>query len=293
MPVATPRPNYNDPKYKISAQEQTLQQRGGQGAAALQQAQAGQRDALAQMAGAAAGEAPSVAQQQQQAGMEQAMAQQMAMQAQGRGGNLGQMTAAAGAQGAAMQQQAVQQAAQLRAQEMEAARAQYGQMAGQMAGQAQQQMMGYDQMGLGFLEGQLGRSQQQQQFDAQMAFQQQQANRDLAMGIAEMGVGAAGAAASGGMLSDERAKTAVKDASDEIRDALDQLAPVSWVYKDESNGKGRKTGVMAQALERSAAGSRVVSETPRGKMLDVGGVAALSLAGLADVHKRLKSLEHA
>lgn len=105
----------------------------------------------------------------------------------------------------------------------------------------------------------------------------------------------AGAGAAIGALSDERVKTDVADARGDIDRMLDGLSSargaVSWRYKDAKHGEGRWDGVMAQDLERSAAGKRLVSDTPEGKVVDVRKAAMTSLAASSRLHERLKALE--
>lgn len=105
------------------------------------------------------------------------------------------------------------------------------------------------------------------------------------------GSGAAGAAAA----SDERLKTNVGDARADIDRLLEGLSSargaVSWDYKDPKHGTGRHVGVMAQDLERSDAGKRLVTDTPEGKMVDVRKAAMATLAASARLHERLKALE--
>jgi hypothetical protein len=48
---------------------------------------------------------------------------------------------------------------------------------------------------------------------------------------------------------------------------------------------------MAQDLERSAAGKRIVSETSDGKMLDVNKALSASLAASARLNERVRTLE--
>jgi hypothetical protein len=133
--------------------------------------------------------------------------------------------------------------------------------------------------------------------------------QNIAKYNADLGIGAqqnaANAAQTGGLLagiggaigtlSDERVKTDVSDARGDIDRMLDGLSSargaVSWRYKDPKHGEGRWDGVMAQDLERSAAGKRLVTDTPEGKMVDVRKAAMANLAASARLHERLKALE--
>lgn len=283
------RPDYNDPRLQIGAQEQALAGRAQQGAAAFGQAQQDQRGALDLMAAGARGEAPSQAQAMLGQATDRNIATQLGLLAAGRGGNMAATTAAAGAQGQAMQQAAIGEAAQLRAAEMEAARQAYAAQSNQMAGMGQGQMQAYDMAGLGFLQSNLGAAQQQQQFDRNMEFQQQQANREFGMQIGQ----AAASAVGGAVMSDERLKTDVEDAGDDVASALDALVPVSWRYKKKRHElhEGRHDGVMAQHLEKSEAGKRIVLDTPEGKAIHGGAGLGFALAGLADINRRLRQVE--
>jgi hypothetical protein len=72
---------------------------------------------------------------------------------------------------------------------------------------------------------------------------------------------------------------------------LDALKPRAGVYKDEKFGKGEWNWVMAQDLERSKAGRRIVTDTPEGKMLDVNKMLSTALASTARLNERLRKLE--
>ena len=133
-------------------------------------------------------------------------------------------------------------------------------------------------------------------------------NADLGIGSSREG---ADAARAGGLLqgvgsamsmfggaaaaSDERLKTDVSDARGDIDRMLEGLSTargaVSWNYKDRKYGEGRHVGIMAQDLERSDAGKRLVTDTPEGKMVDVRKAAMATLAASARLHERLKALE--
>lgn len=101
--------------------------------------------------------------------------------------------------------------------------------------------------------------------------------------------GQVGAAAA--MASDENLKEEIADASDEVDAMLDNLYPKSYKYKDAKWGEGRRAGIMAQDLERSEAGKRIVMDTPEGKLLDVNKAISAALAGAARLNKRVRELE--
>lgn len=103
---------------------------------------------------------------------------------------------------------------------------------------------------------------------------------------------AGGQVAGAALMSDERLKTNVTDGGRGIDEMLDALrGPVSWDYKDPKHGKGRWDGVMAQDLEGSEAGRRIVMETPDGKALDVNKALSAALASSARLNERVRDLE--
>jgi hypothetical protein len=93
------------------------------------------------------------------------------------------------------------------------------------------------------------------------------------------------------VASDKRLKKDVTDARSEVDAVLDALSPKSYSYKDEKYGKGRRAGIMAQDLERTPAGKRVVEDRPDGKMLDVNKALSLALASSARLNERVRELE--
>lgn len=93
------------------------------------------------------------------------------------------------------------------------------------------------------------------------------------------------------MHSDERLKMNVADARNEIDEMLDALRPKSYDYKDPKHGEGRRAGIMAQDLERSEAGRRIVFEAPDGKALDVNKALSAALAASARLNERVRAIE--
>jgi len=92
-------------------------------------------------------------------------------------------------------------------------------------------------------------------------------------------------------LSDEKKKQKVKSADPEIRKWLDELSAKNYEYKDKKWGTGKKTGVMAQDLEKSPIGKSMVNDTPDGKVVNFGHGLGAMMASLANINKRLKELE--
>lgn len=105
-------------------------------------------------------------------------------------------------------------------------------------------------------------------------------------------IGAAGQVGAALAMSDERVKEQIEDAGDEVDAALEALLPKAYVYKDQGkHGKGRRVGIMAQDLERSRAGSHVVTEVADGKAIDLSKATSLALASVSRLHHRLRKLE--
>lgn len=93
------------------------------------------------------------------------------------------------------------------------------------------------------------------------------------------------------MSSDRNAKKDVREVSSQIDDMLEKLEAKAYRYKDPRHGEGRRAGIMAQDLERSEAGRRIVRDTPDGKMVDINAGLSAALASVARLHKRMKKLE--
>lgn len=92
-----------------------------------------------------------------------------------------------------------------------------------------------------------------------------------------------------GKLSDERAKKDIEhfDASE----FLDSLTPSKFKYREKRHGEGEHVGVMAQDLEKSETGSRMVRESPDGKVVDYAEAAPAMMASLASLNERLRAME--
>lgn len=98
----------------------------------------------------------------------------------------------------------------------------------------------------------------------------------------------AGNAASAFALSDERSKEEVEPI--DSRSMLEGLSGVTFRYRDHANGDGKRSGVMAQDLERVQPSA--VSEGPDGmKQIDFGQLGNFMLGNLVDVSERLKAVE--
>lgn len=98
------------------------------------------------------------------------------------------------------------------------------------------------------------------------------------------------AAAIAAMLSDERAKENIRTCDHEIKEMLSDLKAVSYFYKNMVDGS-QHFGIVAQDLEKSAAGKSVVYEHEGYKVIDTIKATGLVLASLANLHDRLTKLE--
>lgn len=117
--------------------------------------------------------------------------------------------------------------------------------------------------------------------------QRNQANQNM-MGNLLGGLGAAGIMA----FSDERVKTEIEPGEKSVREFLSKVAPKKYAYKSTEYGdEGKHVSVMAQDLEKSEVGKRMVIDTPQGKMVDYSKGLPAMLAAQADLHKRLEQLE--
>lgn len=96
---------------------------------------------------------------------------------------------------------------------------------------------------------------------------------------------------SGGMLiaSDERGKCEIEEI--DPSDFLDSITGYKYKYKDKKHGEGKQMGVMAQDLEKSEAGSKLVVETPEGKAVDYSKSGPSIMASLANLNDRLRKME--
>lgn len=89
-------------------------------------------------------------------------------------------------------------------------------------------------------------------------------------------------------VSDIRAKENISSGAGRVRKFLDNLSAYKFDYK---RGEKDQTGVMAQDLEKSEAGDKMVRETKGGKVVDFGKGFATILAAQAELNKRLAKLE--
>jgi hypothetical protein len=92
--------------------------------------------------------------------------------------------------------------------------------------------------------------------------------------------------------SDKNAKKDIKDASSDIEGWLDSVSrPKTYEYKDKQDGDGKQTGAMAQDMEKSDIGKRMVKDTPKGKVVEYDGNALNTIvAALGHLHSKLNEL---
>lgn len=92
--------------------------------------------------------------------------------------------------------------------------------------------------------------------------------------------------------SDKSLKKDVKKLdSKEIKDMLDNIAAFSYKYKNSKHGEGKRTGVMAQDLKKSKAGSDMVVKKEEGMAIDNNKAISTLLAAVSDMHNRMKKIE--
>lgn len=97
----------------------------------------------------------------------------------------------------------------------------------------------------------------------------------------------------GGIMSDERAKTNIKNGNSSAGEFLDALSAKQYQYRDQQNGQGEQTGVMAQALARTPVGRQMVIQDPNSGMLGIDASRAVgpNLAAMAYLNDRLDAIE--
>jgi len=107
-------------------------------------------------------------------------------------------------------------------------------------------------------------------------------------------LGNAGMAAAS-YFSDENMKKNIKksdsEATNKVDEFLNALESYTYEYKDEKNGKGEKSGVMAQDLEKSELGKQMVEDTKDGKMVDVSQGFSAMLASISELNKEIQEMK--
>lgn len=153
-------------------------------------------------------------------------------------------------------------------QERNQAQTQYGNLLGSLRGQD--------------LSAALGSRQ-----NAMQGYAAQNAGQPEKSGIEKYAPAALGALA---LFSDRRLKKDVKRGEGAADKALDGLRAYAFKYKNAAHGDGEQLGVMAQDLE-GAGLKHTVIDTPDGKMVHGGKLAASNTAMLAALAKRVGKLE--
>lgn len=132
----------------------------------------------------------------------------------------------------------------------------------------------------------------QMQQDSLLGTRTQNGPSDLETGLG-YGMQALGSIGMIAAMSDIRVKKNIEAADSEIEEFLDSVDPYKYDYKDEGFGAGKQISVMAQDLEKTAAGRALIIETPLGKIVDYGKAFGLMLAANVHLHKELKKLREA
>jgi hypothetical protein len=127
---------------------------------------------------------------------------------------------------------------------------------------------------------------------ARYAAQQARRGQQTAGMFGAVGAGLGAAAA----FSDERLKTNIDESAADpaLHAMLDELHPAEYEYKEPGKplrGPGKHLSVMAQNLLKTETGSRLVTETPDGLVVDYGKGFGVLLAAEAHLHQRLKRIE--
>lgn len=92
------------------------------------------------------------------------------------------------------------------------------------------------------------------------------------------------------LFSDRRLKTDIKDGTKEANKAIDGLRSYTYSYKNPKYGAGTQAGIMAQDLEKVGLGHAII-ETPEGKAVHGGKLAAANTSMIAALGQRIKKLE--
>lgn len=253
---------------------------------------------LSQLQGLASGQQQTAGELAAYRGAQQAGAQQQAMARMARGGDAALAQRGAANNMAGISSNAAGQAQRSALEGQMQAQGLLTQAAGQGRGQDMQvQIANMDsqlkQMGMDDAT-RLAYLQQMTGMDAAtlQAQMQQYATAMGKPGLLGPLLSAGGQMAAGAFASDERLKTDVTDAGNDVDKMLDAMMPKAYVYKDTSkHGAGRRVGIMAQQLEQSEAGRAIVHDTPDGKLVDVKKAVSAALAAVARLNQRLRGVE--
>lgn len=247
----------------------------------------------------AAGEVPSQAELQLQAGQQRAQQSLQSALSGLRGRQAGLGIRGLQQQFAEQGQALSQQAAQLRAAEQAGAEQQLAQFLAQRAqieagaqGMSLQEALARQQV-LAQLEqlrgaDTLARQQAAIGAAAQARQTQQQGLGGLIGGIAAIGASALAPAAAPAVASDKNLKTNVEPAKAEAKRFLDELTAYTFKYK---NSDEPMMGVMAQDAEKSKLGKYLVETKDSKKMLNGKKTMSAMLASLAYLNDRMNQIE--
>ena len=274
---------------------------------------AGQTQAMEMYRRQALGQGPSVAQAQLFQQQQRDQANAIGLASSMRGGNLAGMQAQALQQNAAASATTNQAAAALRAQEAQAGLAGLAGVSGQFAGQAlqadqmaQQGQLAADANTLAWYQARRGLDQQ----SAQSAWQRTKDIFDMGKSGVQTVASMLGGAAGAGAMSDERAKVAMRPTqerstySDErtkngvrptglsASQAIGEVTPIEYQYKNGMGPPGPHFGVSAQQLSQTPFAAQVVRQGPDGLLrVNTDGLANAAFATSAEQEQRLRALE--
>lgn len=92
--------------------------------------------------------------------------------------------------------------------------------------------------------------------------------------------------------SDRNLKEDIQEDPASVKKFLDQVHPYEYEYKEPDKfGEGKHLGPMAQDLEKSDLGKRMVMDTPEGKMVDYGKGLSTMMASIAYLNEELEKIK--
>lgn len=239
-----------------------------------------------QLQAQALGEGPSVARQQLQTATERNLAETLGAAASGRAQNTALAQREAQRQRAGASQLAARQSSELRAQEQLAARQQLGDLV-TSARQQEFQIQEADRQA----RQRLALANQQAALATQGAnLQQQGAERGRQAQLGKDVIGGAAQAASFA-LSDETTKEDVKDIKEsDLKSFAKAVAAKSFKFKEDPD-KNENVGVVAQDLEKSSLGKKLIDVVDGKKGINLSRATQANLAMNAELMKRIFKLE--
>lgn len=144
-----------------------------------------------------------------------------------------------------------------------------------------QEQQGAQGMISNVVNGQRGVAAQTGIANQQASMQERQQNMNL---IGNLGAGAAVAFSDEDLKKDKKKGNALRA----VEEFLNSVEPYEYSYKGEDK---KRLGVMAQDMEESEIGKQMVTDTPKGKVVDYGQGFSAMMAGLAEMNQRLKTIE--